>query len=72
MKVSDLLKKEVYVENFKVGKIEDIHIDDEVDYKLLGRACSLLRPIQIFEYHFTETEFNLLICEQDENLRQLI
>ena len=29
MKASDLIEKEVYVENFKVGKIKDIHIDAE-------------------------------------------
>ena len=28
MKASDLLEKEVYVENFKVGKIKNLHIDD--------------------------------------------
>ena len=29
MKASNLLEKEVYVENFKVGKIKDLHIDDD-------------------------------------------
>jgi sporulation protein YlmC with PRC-barrel domain len=29
MKISELVEKEVYVESFKVGKVKDVHVDED-------------------------------------------